>query len=190
MDIVNNSGKGLFILYLMVSSNYLGNLFGCRIQNELNTNMWLKHILGFLTMYFFVSLVDTSKYSPQLKLFFALLTYLAFMMSTKMNVKSFYIFITMIGLVYVLYIIKDTITDQKILEYIDYFQLVLMVAAIIVLIIGFIYYMGEKKIEYKDDYAFSKFLIGAPSCKLETPNMNKSFSQVMKIGIVPEKFTE
>lgn len=189
MDIVNNSGKLLFVLYLMISSNYLGNLFGCRIQNELNRNMLLKHILGFLTLYFFVSIVDPAKYSPQFKLAVSAAIYFAFMMSTKMNVKSFYILISLIGSVYVLYIIKDTF-NEKWHKYIDYLQFVLMIAAIITLIVGFIYYMGEKKMEYKDEYAFSKFLVGAPSCKLETPEFNKSFIETMKIGIVPEKYTE
>ena len=50
--------------------------------------------------------------------------------------------------------------------------------------------MGEKKIEYRDEFGFTKFLVGAPSCKLSTPDMDKSFIKTMKIGIKPEKFNE
>ena len=183
MDLLNNSAKSLFVLYLMVSSNYLGQLFSCQVQNALNTYMVLKHILGFLTLYFFVSLTDTSKYSPQLKLLFTLAIYLFFMISTKMESKLWISFISLLGFVYVLFIVKDLITDPKMVEYISYIQSVLVISAIIILFIGFVYYLGEKKIEYKNDFSFSKFFIGTPVCKSYTPPINKSMSEIMYIGL-------
>ncbi|QKF94297.1 hypothetical protein QKU48_gp0839 [Fadolivirus algeromassiliense] len=179
MDLLNNSAKSLFVLYLMISSNYLGNLFGCRIQEALNTNMALKHLLGFLTLYFFVSLVDTTKYSPMLKLLFSFVIYLCFMMSTKMNSKTWIAFISVLGGVYILFTVRDSITDTKMQEYISYLQLVLVISAIIILLLGFVYYLGEKKIEYKDDFSFTKFFLGTQSCKFSTPEINKSVGEVM-----------
>jgi len=41
-----------------------------------------------------------------------------------------------------------------------------------VLIIGFIIYLGEKKIEYKNNFKYITFLFGNPKCKGYSPNTN------------------
>jgi|688.fasta_scaffold606447_2 hypothetical protein len=188
MDFLNSSAKSLFVLYLMISSNYLGTLFGCKVQDAFNTNMAIKHLLGFLTLYFFVSLVDTTKYSPILKLLFSAIIYLCFMVSTKMNHKMWIAFISLLGIIYVLFIFKDSITDSKTKDMISYFQLVLVILCIILLMVGFIYYLGEKKIEYGNEFSYSKFLLGTQTCKLSTPKINESFTEIIKIGMKPTKY--
>ena len=40
----------------------------------------------------------------------------------------------------------------------------------VVLVIGFIIYVGEKKIEYKKKFKYSTFIFGKPSCKGKSPN--------------------
>ena len=189
MEIVNSSATSIFVLYLIISSNFLDSLFGCRIQRQLNENMILKHLLGLMTMFFFVTLVNKSKTSLPLKLLVAFVGYLFFMMTTKMTPQIWILFVILLGLAYVLSIVKDSIMDGKIQEYIEYAQLVLVISAIIVLFIGFVHYLGEKKIEYGEDFEFSKFFFGQPVCKGETPPHNKSFGEVMLIGITPRKYT-
>ena len=52
-----NLSKGsmaIFIFLLIVSGNYLGNLFPCRIQDSFENNMYAKHFLGYFTLLFFV----------------------------------------------------------------------------------------------------------------------------------------
>ena len=49
----------VFILFLIIASNYLGELFPCRVQDLLGQNIYLKHGIAFLTMVFFVVLSDT-----------------------------------------------------------------------------------------------------------------------------------
>ena len=45
----------------------------------------------------------------------------------------------------------------------------LLYSAIILTIIGFLLYMGEKKCEYKKDFCYLFFLFGRPSCKNKSP---------------------
>ena len=47
--------KQLFFFFLIVSGNYIGQLLSCNIQHKFTTNRYSTHILGLMTMYFFVT---------------------------------------------------------------------------------------------------------------------------------------
>ena len=50
----------IFVLFLIIAANYIGELFPCRIQNLLNSNIYLKHVIAFLTLLFFVVITDST----------------------------------------------------------------------------------------------------------------------------------
>jgi len=183
MDVLNNSSRSLFVLYLMVSSNYLGNLFSCKTQEAFQTNMLIKHLLGFLTLYFFISIVDTTQNTPAFKLLSSIIIYICFIISTKMNQTMWIVFITLLAFVYMLYVFRDSIEGEQTKTNISYIQLGAVITAMAVLLSGFIYYMGEKKIEYKSDFSYGTFLFGTPTCKGYTPEIRKSVTDIMLIGV-------
>ena len=144
----------IFILILIVSANFIGSLFPCRIQEVLRENVIMKHILGFFTMIFFVmisapivqkNIFDTIKDS--------FLMYVFFIMLTK---TAKYIFIGCFVLLCITYLL--VLYDKQIDESEDHpnkkrnqnrnqYILSLLYTIIITLtIIGVIIYMGEKKI--------------------------------------------
>ena len=65
----------VFVLFLIIASNYIGELFPCKIQDVLSSNIYLKHTIAFLTMLFFVVLTD-----PNFNLTFEQLVYNSFKM--------------------------------------------------------------------------------------------------------------
>jgi membrane-bound acyltransferase YfiQ involved in biofilm formation len=71
----------------------------------------------------------------------------------------------MLGLVYVLYIIQDTFPDIVFHEYISRIQTTLVVAAIIILFIGFIGYLKKAKFDYGLNFTYGRFLFGTPICR-------------------------
>lgn len=193
-----NGAKSLFVLYLMISSNYLGSLFGCRVQRLFENNMYVKHTLGFLTLYFFVALLgnDRNKGAPGRQLLESAGIYAAFVMSTKMNFRFWLPFIALVGGVYVLYIAQDalygsdsivssreatalnepqppptkmTVTLKRLLteDRIATVQRYMVLAAILLMVGGFVVYMGEKKMEYGTQFNYMRFVFGNPSCKSE-----------------------
>ena len=112
-------------------------------------------------------------------------------------------FIIMIGSIYILFIAKDYISSvYKIeegevqgeppisIQTLTTMQNYLVISSIITLVVGFIYYIGEKKIEYGKDFTYYTFMIGNPTCKLDTPQMNKSFLDILAIGLKPELYKE
>ena len=66
---------------------------------------------------------------------------------------------------------KDKLMNEKINNY-DNMMYILYVLIIISTIIGVILYMGEKKIEYKNNFNYITFLLGKPKCKGKSPNVN------------------
>ena len=58
LDNINNiqpNTSPFIILCLLISGNYLGELFPCRVQQLFSKNMFVKHVLGLLSLMFFVT---------------------------------------------------------------------------------------------------------------------------------------
>ena len=59
------SAMAIFIFLLIISGNYLGNLFPCKVQEQFENNIYLKHFLGYFTLLFFVILTLPEKYDNE-----------------------------------------------------------------------------------------------------------------------------
>jgi len=165
--IIPLGGKYLFIFYMIISANFISNLFGCQVQQLLHNSMLIKHTLGFLTLYFFQTVVDPNINSPFDKLILSLVIYILFIFSAKMNINFFYGFIVALGLNYIIYIFKNEYKENKELQdYLEWSQLGLNTLAFGLLISGFIYYFIEKKEEYGSTFRLDKFILGNPVCRM------------------------
>ncbi len=167
-DIILTSPKSIFVLYLIISGNFLANLFGCRILEALNSNMWLKHLLGFMTLYFFVVLVDSkSKWSdsPHIQLGFSFIFYCIFVITTRMDYKWWIALIIGLCAIYILQVYKEhDTTDKDSQKLYEQIQLYIIFAMILIIIFGFIIYYGRKKVEYGADFDNMLFLLGKTEC--------------------------
>jgi hypothetical protein len=177
-------GKNLFILYLVISSNFLANLFGCKIQKAFNENMLLKHLLGFFTLYFFISLTESSSsvesdLTSRLK--FAAFIYIWFILSTRVDIRFWTVLITMLGIVYLLQLNKDIESkkqnpDNEKIEKYNKYQDILIKLAFIVTVVGFFVYLGAKKYEYGSKFNYTTFITGNVSCKGNSFSGEKSLT--------------
>jgi integral membrane sensor domain MASE1 len=162
------SSRNIFVLYLIVSGNFLANLFGCRTQKAFGNEMWLKHLLGFMTLYFFVALVNTkSTYfdTPQSQLGFSFLCYIIFLISARMDYKWWVVFILTLAVIYILQVYKEhKNTEEKTKDDFTNYQKYLAYFSFAVLILGFVIYIGKKKVEYKNAFNWLTFILGKPNC--------------------------
>lgn len=181
----------IFVFFLIISSNYLGALFPCRIQRVLNENVYLKHIFGFLTLNFFVVLTDPYKKKDLMLIFKeSLILYIIFIIFIANNYHTFLTGLFIIGIIYILNLKKVEYEEfikinkdnneqiiqienyNRSLNYIKMINNILFYLFIIVIVIGCILYMGEKKIEYKDKFNYITFIFGQSSCKNKSPTTN------------------
>ncbi len=168
MDILNGSAKSLFVLYLMLGANYLGTLFSCDVQNIIKNNTMIKHFLGFLTLYFFISLSSDNgnKDHPMMQLMLSILIYFCFVVSSKVHYNIFMIFVLLIGLVYILFIIKESFPDLAFNKYIPKIQTFLIVCGLVLLVIGFAINLKNTKFNEGGYFTYGRYFFGTPICRV------------------------
>jgi hypothetical protein len=176
----------IFIFILIISANFLAEIFPCRLQDALRNNMYLKHLFGLFTMIFFV--VFSSSGTPDKNIFhtigLSLLLYILFILITKCQIYVFFIILLFLGTTYIINIVKqqeiensnksssgEASNKQNTTIY-DTILYVLYILIFVFTFIGVIMYMGEKKIEYNKDFNYITFFIGKSICKGKSPKVN------------------
>jgi len=190
----------VFVLFLIIASNYIGELFPCRIQSLLVNNVYLKHFIAFLTLMFFVVLTDSSSQKKKFMVIFtdSIKLYFLWLLLINSDKKFFVLGLILLAILYILQLIKnDYINNKKIneeineeinnknkerLSLIKNIEKIIFLIFFIVLVLGFIIYMGEKKIEYKDKFKYITFIFGKPSCRGKSPEVKylEAFTSAFK----------
>lgn len=100
-SLAENEGRmiGLFALLVIISGNFLGDLFPLDVQKILAENVYVKHIFSFLTLFFFVYLTmpDIRHQGPGV----VFIIYIIFLMSAKLPAAVWF---TLVGLITILYL--------------------------------------------------------------------------------------
>lgn len=206
MEILWNSSV-LFIFILIVSGNYLGALLPCKVQDFIEHNMYMRHFLGYMTMLFFVILTMPDLFINNI-FTSSISLYLYFLFFSKTYWKIWVAIIIILSIIYLINTIYDMrrtksnlsgisyddINDEAnkslFLGYEDVFidmyakhmpNIRTAVIALILLLtlIGFLIYLGNKKKEFGKNFNFIKFLFGNPVCKHYTPPI-KSYIEEIK----------
>jgi hypothetical protein len=102
----------IFIFILIISGNFMA-LVPCKLQDELNNNMYVKHLFGLFTMIFFVTLAAPVKDKRiSVVALNSLLLYLLFILITKVHVKIFYVIAGLLGTTYIAVLLKEADLDK------------------------------------------------------------------------------
>jgi hypothetical protein len=172
--------KSVLLLTLAVSGNFVGNTLGCKTQYYLTNNMYFKHTLLIFIIYFTVNYTSTENENPSLQIAKAFLIWFCFILFTKQNI---YFTGLSAGILMISYII-DTFSihykkisedtklsednkdkNKKIYEILNTTTNILFIIGIIIIIIGFFYYLKLRHGEYKDKFNIFTFLFGKINCK-------------------------
>ena len=172
----------IFTFLLIISGNFINNLFPCRIQTLFETNMYAKHFLGFFTLLFFETLTLREKYPISQLLPYTFLVYFYFLLLTNTNSEIWITIFVAAGMLYLLHLYREEVENNekdntksdiyissetltKIIKGIEYY----IIAATL---FGFFVYMGQKKFEYKSKFNYMEFLFGHVMCKHDSPNLS------------------
>jgi len=168
------SGRNVFILYLVLAGSFLQSLFPCHSTRLIGNSMLIRHILGFLTLIFFVVVTDTEidDYMP-LGTILAVATaiYAWFIVSSRM---SAYWWVGLVFLLAALYLVDLYESRQKKLApdtelWLERTKTGLIGTALATTLIGFLIYVGEKKLEFRGDFNWLTFFLGKEKCG-DTPS--------------------
>ena len=56
--------KGLIFFFLILAGNFIGELFQCKIIELFANNIYIKHIIAYISLYFFV-ILEESKFTQK-----------------------------------------------------------------------------------------------------------------------------
>lgn len=172
MNLVIDS-KNLFILYLLISGNYLGELFGCKAQYFFQKNMFFKHIIGLITLVFFVIFAEDPENmsnNPTSSILKSILLYFWFVITTRTNYKYLFTIVLVLLAIVIIekykkyYEIKD---EEKKVENLKQINVYLSYLSIILTVVGFLVYLNEKYKEYGKNWSWNRFIMGKTFCNFD-----------------------
>lgn len=171
------NANALLIFILIISGNFLDDLFPCKVQKMMKNNLLMKHLVAFMILYFLTVLTI-----PELKsikgIVSAIGLYILFLLSTKINYIAWAIVLFIFAVVYLMNIAvgdlkkknkkhtskkerkqrEDTIIImRRIMSW-------LVILNMVIIIVGFIYYYGTKRMQHGKNFTFKHFFFGIPKC--------------------------
>lgn len=174
----------LTVFILILFGNYLGELLPCRVQQMMKDNVYLKHLLGYMTLLFFVVLTMPELFAENV-LFSSMSLYIYFLFFSK----TYYVFWLAIFCIFAIIFIVSMIYKQRIergehkkqenKKIYDYMRIALVFIIIMLTLIGFLIYLGNKKREFGSKFQFLRFLFGNPVCRNSSPPI-KSYIEEIK----------
>jgi hypothetical protein len=169
MNILDNSLpiSSLFTFILIIGGNYIGELLPCRLQKVLKTNMVFKHLLGFLTLIFFVQFSDKQNSSLEKLVKQAIVLYIWFALIIKMNTQMFVILSAVLSIMFIIKLYKEQElkkTPHKNFDKLNNIYNGMFVISILITLYGFIMYWREKEITFGKAFDIGTFLFGPKEC--------------------------
>lgn len=171
---------GLFLIFLSISGNFIGETLSCQTQKLLTTSVFAKQLLTYTIILFTINFSDKTDNNPLIEMAEAFGVYIMFILFTKMNITPTIFVFSFLVLIYLMnnyikyYESKidldtDVITENEYyenkIEMINKIIKVLMVLIIITVLFGSFYYYNEKRAEYKKSFSYMKYIFGTLTCK-------------------------
>ena len=156
--------SGLFVLYLIVSGNFVGELFSCDLQQIMTENYLVKHLLGFATLFFFVNMVSSDIHWPKpIIAGISLAMYLLFIISNRSSATTQLINIGLLFAIFVMHMVATDMKDdedQEMKKRITTAQWAVAIGIVVLTLYGHILYIGKKRIEFRGQFSYFKLFKG------------------------------
>ena len=167
--------KGLFLLVLAISGNFIAETLNCKTQKLLSENMYAKHLISLFILFFSITLFNGEE---PLKIFIKTISiYILFLLFTRMNLMFTWIVFILLTVYYVVglyldYYVKESEKESekesdKYLEKIKKLhktkELITKMILIFILTGFTLYFQKQYKDHYKN-WSTTKFIFGVRNC--------------------------
>ena len=172
VNLINNMIKGIFLLILAVSGNFVAETLGCKTQKILSENMMLKHMIIILILYFTIGFTtETESVHPTKTMLNALKIYVLFLLFTKMDMTFTLIVFIFISIAYINYTYIDYYKklnkkdNNEVIKTHEKIQKILTVTTLATLLLGFVLYFRKQYNDYYKTWSTISFIFGINKCK-------------------------
>ena len=168
--------SSIFLIYLSLSTGFLTSLLGCQIYNFTNNNIYFRHFILILFIYFAFDI--TSKFNnflhPLITFILSLCIYVLFILFSKMTL--FYTILVLFLIVIIAVINKfkryynNTLSDnekklQNSIITLNEVENLIILLILSTILIGSVKYYFFKKKEYGKSFNYITFFFGNIKCK-------------------------
>ena len=177
---MNTSIKGIFLLILTAASNFNSETLGCQTQTLLNNNMLAKHLLNLALIYFAINLTSDSKLDhPNTILKRTIYVWLGYIFFIRMPLKVTIMVFMLLLSTYILgnyidyYKKKDEENEKNVgatpmhsglVATFSNVRRILFNVTPVIIAIGVIIYVIQKRKEYGKKFDLYKFIFGKNVC--------------------------
>lgn len=172
-----NALKGIVLIMLAVSGNFIAETFGCQTQKILRENMFAKHLVALCITYFAISFGQSSGVNPTSTMKTTLMVYFMFLLFTKMNLTITLIVFCLVTFSYINYTFveyyknaessskKNGLDNALMVKRLETLQFVLYISIVVIICAGFVLYTQKQYEEHYHDWSFVKLIFGVSTCK-------------------------
>lgn len=170
VSIINDSSKGLFLIFLAIICNYLGQVMNCSVQKALTHSLFFKWLFVFILIFFTVNFTSNPKENPFVIVANAFFIFVCFILFMKQNIAtltfSFLLLISMFLLNQWITYYKnhDPKLHEKKIQQLEKACLGLQITLFIVLIIGTGLYYKQQIEDKTRSFEWTLFFFGATDC--------------------------
>jgi len=190
------TGPAIVLLYLIISSNFIADIFGCTLRGILRKSTVAKHALAYLTMLLFVTATTdwSQSYDFGRLMGYSFSYYFLFVLTTRVPFRFLLPILFLFICMYYIDIYKTTLqkgndTGQLPLSQvrniytfqdIDKYQQLFLNASLILIFVGFIVYFKNKKQIFGRKFSIFEFFRSNSTCTNKNVGAKQTFYNLIK----------
>lgn len=164
-DKFTESIRAVFLLFIAICANFLGNTLNCGLQFDLTTTPLLRNLFLYILIVFTIDFTSKDSMSVEEIMSKSLIIYIFYIMLSKQDYITLYIIITLLISTYLCYLqtnyLKENGKDTKFFDELSSF---IVFGIGVITIIGFLMYFSRQYNEHKNDFDIMKFIFGTNQC--------------------------
>mgnify|MGYP001027577857 CR=1 FL=1 len=157
--------RAVFLLFIAIGANFLGNTFNCSLQFDLTTTPLLRNLFLYILIAFTIDFTSKDSMSVEEIMTKSLIIYIFYIMLSKQDYVTIYIVIILLISTYLCYLQTNYLKENgKDTKFFDELSSLLVFGIGSVTIIGFLMYFSRQYNDHKNDFDMMKFLFGTNQC--------------------------
>lgn len=190
------TGPAIVLLYLIISSNFIADIFGCTVRELLKKNTIAKHTLAYLTMLLFVTATTdwSQSYDFGRLMGYSFSYYFLFVLTTRVPFRFLLPILFLFICMYYIDIYKTTLMKGNdngqlplsevrniyVFQDIDKYQQLFLNASLILIFVGFIVYFKNKRVLWGKKFSIFEFFRSNSKCSKKSMSNRKMFYNLIK----------
>lgn len=153
----------VLLMYMILCSHSFMQPSSLELQNLVKNNIVVRHFFGIVTMLFLIVLTTDNHYEATRTVVYTIALYTVFLMSTRISIPFLIPFLFMLASVYIIHLYAEKERNEERKKELVMAEDVLTFLALLLVLIGFLFHLIVKRIEYNTVSNTFTFVLGKPS---------------------------